>query len=277
MKVPFVKMHGAGNDFIVIDEFSGQLVAERDKPAFIAKYCRRHYGVGADGVIFVQKSASADARFVFYNPDGSRAEMCGNGIRCFAKYIYDRGLVKKQNMSVDTTAGVKNVEVFLTDGRVSSAKVDMGVPGIEFTAKEIEVSGIINKITSISMGNPHAIVFVDDVDEVDVVAVGRRLRNQNELFPRGTNVHFVQKTKDNDFRIRTYERGVEDETLACGTGICASAVAAVLDELADGSRPIVFHARGGKLVIDLKNDFANTKRVYMTGPAEEVFSGELDI
>jgi diaminopimelate epimerase len=277
MKVPFVKMHGAGNDFIVIDEFSGQLIADRDKPAVIAKYCRRHYGVGADGVIFVQKSTSADARFVFYNPDGSRAEMCGNGIRCFAKYVYDRGLVKKQNMSVDTTAGVKNVEVFLTDGRVSSAKVDMGVPGIEFTAKEIEVSGIINKITSISMGNPHAIVFVDDVDEVDVVSVGRRLRNQNELFPRGTNVHFVQKMKDNDFRIRTYERGVEDETLACGTGICASAVAAVLDELADGSRPIVFHARGGKLIIDLKNDFANTKRVYMTGPAEEVFSGELDV
>lgn len=277
MKVPFVKMHGAGNDFIVIDEFSGLLVPERDKPAFVAKYCRRHYGVGADGVIFVQKSQSADARFVFYNPDGSRAEMCGNGIRCFAKYVYDRGLVKKQNMSVDTTTGVKNVEVFLTDGRVSSARVDMGVPGIEFSAKDVEVSGLINRITSISMGNPHAVVFVDDVDEVDVVAVGRRLRNYNELFPRGTNVHFVQKTKDNDFRIRTYERGVEDETLACGTGICASAVAAVLNDLADGSKPLVFHARGGKLVIDLKNDFANTKRVYMTGPAEEVFSGEVII
>jgi len=185
LKVPFVKMHGAGNDFIVIDEYSGQLISERDKPAFVARYCRRHFGVGADGMIFVQKSPSADARFVFYNPDGSRAELCGNGIRCFAKYVYERGLVKKQNMNIETSAGMKNVEVFLSDGKVSSAKVDMGVPGIEFTAKEVEVSGLINRVTSISMGNPHAIVFVDDVDAVDVVSVGRRLRNLTELFPGG--------------------------------------------------------------------------------------------
>jgi len=116
-------------------------------------------------------------------------------------------------------------------------------------------------------------VFVDDVDAVDVISVGRRLRNLTELFPRGRNVHFVQKIRDNEFRIRTYERGVEDETLACGTGICASAVAAVLDNLADGSRPVVFHARGGKLVIELKSDFANTKRVYMTGPCGGGFLG----
>jgi len=135
LKVPFVKMHGAGNDFIVIDEYSGQLISERDKPAFVARYCRRHFGVGADGMIFVQKSPSADARFVFYNPDGSRAELCGNGIRCFAKYVYERGLVKKQNMNIETSAGMKNVEVFLSDGKVSSAKVDMGVPGIRVHSK----------------------------------------------------------------------------------------------------------------------------------------------
>jgi len=121
-------MHGAGNDFIVIDEYSGQLISERDKPAFVARYCRRHFGVGADGMIFVQKSPSADARFVFYNPDGSRAELCGNGIRCFAKYVYERGLVKKQNMNIETSAGMKNVEVFLSDGKSPPQKWTWAFP-----------------------------------------------------------------------------------------------------------------------------------------------------
>jgi len=275
MKIPFTKMQGAGNDFVIVDEFSQVWIPERDKPAFVARAARRHFGIGADGVIFVQKSEKADARFAFYNPDGSRAEMCGNGIRCFAKYLYEKDLVKKDKISVETLSGVKTVDLFLTDGIVSSVKVDMGVPAVEFLAKEIMLGGFPENVSSVGMGNPHAIVFVSDVDGIDVVSKGRKLRNYLELFPRGANVHFVQKVADNDFRIRTYERGVEDETQACGTGICASAVAAALNNLADTNKPITFHAKGGDLLIELKSDFANTKRVYMTGPAEEVYTGEI--
>jgi len=275
-KVFFTKMHGVGNDFIVVDEFDQVLVSDRDKPAFVSKYAKRHFGVGADGVIFVQKSDKADAKFTFYNPDGSKAEMCGNGIRCFAKYVYERDLVKKEKMSVETLAGVKTLDLFLEDGLVSTVKVDMGVPGVEFIGERIDINGFSGKVTSISTGNPHAIVFVEDVDKVDVPGIGRKIRNYAKLFPKGTNVHFVQKTKDNEFRIRTYERGVEEETPACGTGICASAVAASLSNLADANKPLIFHAAGGDLTIELKPDFANTKRAFMTGPAEEVFRGEIE-
>jgi len=275
MKIPFTKMQGAGNDFIVVDEWSEAQMLDRDKPAFVAKACRRHFGVGADGVIFVQKSDKADAKFSFYNPDGSRAEMCGNGIRCFAKYVYEKGLVKKENMNVETLSGVKRLDLSLTNDAVSSVKVDMGVPAVEFLSKEVVFDGMRAVVSSVGMGNPHAVIFVEEVEGLDVLGTGKKLRNNGELFPRGTNVHFVQKTGDNDFRIRTYERGVENETQACGTGICASAVAAALTSLADASRPMTFHARGGDLAIELKTDFANTKRVYMTGPAEEVFTGEI--
>ncbi len=276
-KVFFTKMHGAGNDFIVVDEFDSVVVSERDKPAFVAKYAKRHFGVGADGVFFVQKSDKADARFAFYNPDGSKAEMCGNGIRCFAKYVYERGLVKKEKMNVETLAGIKTLDLFIEDGIVSSVKVDMGVPGVEFLSEKITVDNFTGKVSSISTGNPHAIIFVEDVDKVDVYNTGRSIRNYKKMFPKGANVHFVQVMKNNEYRIRTYERGVEEETPACGTGICASAVAASLNDLADANKPLIFHAVGGDISIDLKPDFANTKRVYMTGPAAEVFSGEIEI
>ncbi|MBN2251393.1 MAG: diaminopimelate epimerase [Candidatus Altiarchaeota archaeon] len=273
MAIPFTKMHGAGNDFIVVDEFNGVLVYEDDKPVFVARYARRHLGVGADGVIFVQPSDKADAKFVFYNPDGSKAEMCGNGIRCFAKYLYERGLVVKEEMEIETFSGIKTLKLHLSDGKVDAVSVDMGVPAIEFVSKYYEINGSKYTITSISTGNPHAIIFVKDVDSVDVRARGREVRNFLEAFPNGANVHFVQKMRDNGFLIRTYERGVEDETLACGTGICASAVAASLNDLAEASKPLIFHAAGGDLTIELKLDFASVKRVFMTGPAEEVYTG----
>lgn len=277
MKIEFTKMQGAGNDFIVIDEFEKELVPEVDKPSFVARVSDRHFGVGCDGVIFIQKSEKNDAKFLFYNPDGTKAEMCGNGIRCFAKYVYEKDLAKKDKIAVETLSGVKNIELVIDDGKVKRVTVDMGMPTIEFEAKDVVIEGSMYSITSIGMGNPHAIIFVEDVDKVDVRSTGKKVRNHREEFPRGVNVHFVQRTGDNEFKIRTYERGVEDETLACGTGICASAVAAVKNKHADLNKPLVFHARGGDISIDLEVEFMNMMRVHMTGGAEEVFTGTVSL
>lgn len=282
MKIPFTKMHGTGNDFIVIDEFQKILVPERDKPKFVARISQRHFGIGSDGVIFIQKSDKYDAKFSFYNPDGTRAEMCGNGMRCFAKYLYKKGLIRKEKIQVETTAGLVVPEILLEEGRVTKVRVDMGMPRVEFIAKEVEIDGYPYKITSVNMGNPHAILFFDNIDEVDVLGMGKKVRH-HKLFPRGTNVHFVQKIGENEFKIRTYERGVEGETLACGTGICASAVATVVNNYANEKKPLTFHAKGGDLIIELeivnKNINKNIKieRVFMTGPAEEVFTGEISV
>jgi len=287
MKVEFVKMQGAGNDFVVVDEWDKQLVGEKEKPAFVEKICDRHFGVGADGVIFIQKSEKADANFVFFNPDGSRAEMCGNGIRCFAKYLNERKLVSGETISAETPAGVLSLKLDVAGGAVKSVTVSMGAPQVKrgdaqvlygdstkpLVDEVMEFDGLRYHLTAVGMGNPHAIVFEDDVDAVEVRAVGSRIRNHLEVFPNGVNVHFVEEIKENEFEIRTFERGVEDETLACGTGICASAVAAVLNERADASKPILFHARGGDITINLKSEEGEIIEVLMSGPAEEVFSG----
>jgi diaminopimelate epimerase len=203
MRVDFVKMHGAGNDFILVDEWERIVVPDKDKKAFVSRYCDRHFGVGADGAIFVQKSTSQDALFVFYNPDGSRAEMCGNGIRCFAKYVYETGLVRKQVMTVDTLAGVKTIKLKVKNNVVDSVTVDMGVSSVKFIDRVIAVDGKKYRVTSVDMGNPHATIFVDDVDKVDVGCIGRMIRNDKKIFPKGVNVHFVEKVKGSEFRIRS--------------------------------------------------------------------------
>jgi diaminopimelate epimerase len=289
MAVKFVKMHGAGNDFIVVDEWSGVAVPERSKRSFVCAISDRHFGVGSDGVIFVQKSQLADAKFHYFNPDGSLAEMCGNGIRCFAKYVYERGLAKKTSMRVETRAGVRDLTLFVRGGVVDAVRVSMGAP--QLLRKEAQVAGkpgdsMINesavidgvryRITSVGMGNPHAVLFVNDVNAIDVACIGSKIRNYLSLFPNGTNVHFVQKTGRNEFSIRTYERGVEGETLACGTGICASAVAAVLNKKADPSKTIKFNSRGGALSVELAISNGRISNIYLIGPAEKVFDGSFE-
>jgi diaminopimelate epimerase len=287
MKVEFTKMHGAGNDFVVVDEWEREIVSPKEKPATARSLCDRHHGVGADGVIFVQKSGKSDANFIFYNPDGSRAEMCGNGIRCFAKYLYERGIARKEEITAETLAGDKTLKLSVEGGVVKSVTVSMGAPQIRrgeaqvsfgdaskpMVNEEIEAGGETYRLTAVGMGNPHAILFVDGVKEADVRGDGARIRNAVDIFPKGVNVHFVEKTGTNEFAVRTFERGVEDETLACGTGICASAVAAVLNKKANAGKPIVFHARGGDIEIRLEGKGQDITEVHLTGPAEEVFKG----
>ncbi len=275
MKIPFIKMQGSGNDFILIDEFERILVPGDKKPGFVVGMCRRHFGIGADGVIFVQHSDELDARFLFYNPDGSTAEMCGNGIRCFAKYLYENTDIRKEKLDIETSAGRIVPELTVKDGVVREVRVDMGRPVVEFVDKEIEVDGNRYNITSVSMGNPHAVLFYGEIDRVDVTGIGRSIRNSTGEFPGGTNVHFVQRINDNEFRIRSYERGVEDETLACGTGISAAAVAIRLKKMTDSAQ-ILFHAKGGDLRVGMEIENGKIERVFLTGPAAEVFTGEVE-
>jgi diaminopimelate epimerase len=286
MLVKFIKMHGAGNDFLLVDEWKQEAVPEKEKPNLVARICDRHLGVGSDGVIFIQPSKKHDAKFHFFNPDGSLAEMCGNGIRCFAKFLYDSGLVHRRGMSIETLAGVKSIKLTVEDGKVNGVKVGMGAPQLKrkeaqvsgrpeemMVDEEVQLDGLRFRITAVGMGNPHAVLFTENVDEIDLVPIASRIRNFKKLFPNGINVHIVQTLGKNEFKIRTYERGVENETLACGTGICASAVAAVLNQKANPAKPIAFHAKGGILEVSLEMKGKSIKEVYLTGPAENVFEG----
>jgi diaminopimelate epimerase len=290
MEIEFTKMHGTGNDFILVDEWMQIRVPYDGKEDFVRGACTRHFGVGADGVVFIQRSDKADVNFVFYNPDGSRAEMCGNGVRCLAKYVYEHGLLTKESMDVETAAGLKHLELSVEDGVVTEVKVDMGAPQIRrgeaqvlgdpektFIRQKVMIHGFEYTITAVGMGNPHAVLFYDDIDSVNVREIGKRIRHYTNLFPNGVNVHLVQEAGDNEFRIRTYERGVEDETLACGTGICASAVAAVLNGKADPAQPILFHAKGGDVRVELEINGKIIEKVYLIGPAEEVYTGTMKL
>jgi diaminopimelate epimerase len=286
MQVQFVKMHGSSNDFILVDEWDDEVIPEVKKPDFVVAASNRHRGIGSEGVIFVQKSSRYDARFLFFNPDGQVAEMSGNGLLCFAKYVYESGHVEKTLMSVETSAGMKTVGVTLFNDRVEQTRLDMGEP--QLTRGEIGVSGnpkdtFINQavqvdggtyvVTSVGTGNPHAVLFVEDIEAAHVVELGSHIRNMKELFPHGVNVHFVEKSEKNRFSIRSFERGVEDETLACGSGVCASAVAAVLTARADPHRAFVFDTRGGELNVELVMDGDRILQVFLVGPAIEVFRG----
>ena len=278
MKLKFTKMHGAGNDFILINEFNEILIPQERKQEIVAKISDSHFGVGSDGVIFIQKSEKEDIKFSFYNPEGSIAEMCGNGIRCFARYAYEKGILRKERMNVETLAGTLVPELTIKEGIVNLVKVDMGTPKVEFLNREIEVGGNKYTISSVSMGNPHAVLSCTDVNSVDVIKTGREIRNHTTIFPRGTNVHFVEKTGRNEFKIRTYERGVENETLACGTGICASAVASALsNKVANKFGEILFHAKGGDINILLEFKEREVIKVYLLGGADYVFEGEIDV
>ncbi|PLX85466.1 MAG: diaminopimelate epimerase [Desulfuromonas sp.] len=272
----FAKMHGAGNDYVYVDGFQETV---RDPAALSRKVSDRHFGIGSDGLVLILPSSVADLRMRIFNPDGSEAEMCGNGIRCVAKYAHDHGLVAREEISVETGAGVLTVHLTVGDrGRVGRVRVDMGRPRL--TRGEIPVTGppeeqiigaelqVLDRtfhITCVSMGNPHCVIFVDNVEEFPVAKYGPPLES-NDLFPNRTNVEFVEIISPREVRQRTWERGT-GETLACGTGASAVTVAGVLNGLTE--RRILNHLPGG----DLEMEWLEDGHVLMTGPAVQVFEG----
>jgi len=274
----FTKMHGAGNDYVYVNGFEERV----DDPARAARLVSdRNFGVGSDGLILILPSEVADVRMRMFNADGSEAEMCGNGIRCVAKYAYERGLARKTQLAIETGNGVRRVEL-LTDGadKVDRVRVGMGAPKLlrgeipmggpadhQAVDFELEVGERIVRATCVSMGNPHCVVYVDDVEAFPVREVGPRIEH-HPLFPKRINVEFVQLLGPGEVRQRTWERGA-GETLACGTGASAVTVAGVLTGRTE--RKIVNHLRGG----DLELEWLEGGEVLMTGPAVEVYNGEI--
>lgn len=276
----FTKMHGAGNDYVYIDGFRVQV----DNPAELAiAVSDRHFGIGSDGLILILPSSKADLRMQMFNADGSEAEMCGNGIRCVAKYAWDHGLVDKLEISVETGAGVLTLQMSCgPDNKVDKVRVNMGQPRLSRAALPmagdpdaqalgitIEVDGQTFDAWCLSMGNPHCVIFVDDCEKFPVTDIGPRIEN-HPLFPRRTNVEFVSVLSDTELRQRTWERGA-GETLACGTGAAAVTVAAALSGRT--GRKVKNHLRGGLLELEWTEE--NT--IFLTGPAVEVFSGDLPV
>lgn len=277
----FTKMHGLGNDYIYVNGFKEKIA----NPSELAiKLSDRHFGIGSDGLIIINPSKVADFEMAMYNADGSRGEMCGNGIRCVAKYVYDYGLIDKsiRKISVETLGGIKYLDLTVLNDKVQSVRVNMGRP--ELTAPKIPVifekEKVINEkivvdgreyhMTCVSMGNPHAVVFIDDVANFDIEKIGPLFEN-NELFPKRINTEFARVIDRNTIEMRVYERG-SGETLACGTGACATAVAAILNGLADTN--VTIKLLGGDLKIKWESYDSD---VYMDGPATVVFDGEVDI
>ena len=275
----FTKMHGAGNDYVYVNCFEERV----DSPTEVAvKVSNRNFGIGSDGLILIMPSDVADVRMRMFNADGSESEMCGNGIRCVAKYAYDHGIVTKKEITAETGAGILTLQLFTNDNKVEKVKVNMGAPRL--TRAEIPMQGEAGErvvalplnilhttfqITSVSMGNPHCVIFVEDVENFQVEKYGPIIEN-HEMFPRRTNVEFVQIISRTEVRQRTWERGA-GETLACGTGASAVCVAGVLNGLTE--RRILNHLSGG----DLELEWTEAGPVFMTGPAVEVFSGEIHI
>ncbi len=265
----FYKYQGAGNDFIIMHNRRSRIL-EQKKSKLAKKLCDRRFGVGGDGLLFVEKSKLADAKMRIFNPDGSEAEMCGNGIRCLAKHVYERGIVKKRELSIETLAGIKKVRL-AESGGVAYVRAELGKPLLKALNQKIRINDRELEISILEVGVPHVVIFVDNVNAADVRSTGRAIR-YNKLFPNGTNVNFLQEVGKNVFKVRTYERGVEDETLACGTGIGAcGAVAAILGK-ADAGKQIEIRARGGTLFVELEKE---EMKIYLSGPAEFVFEGKL--
>lgn len=291
----FTKMHGCGNDYVYINGFTEKI---NNKPDFVRAVSDRHFGVGGDGAIFINPSDEADFEMEMYNADGSRAEMCGNGIRCVAKYVYDHGMTKDTNISIVSAGKVKYLNLTVEDGKMVLAEVNMGAPILAaaevpvspaLSAKsskkdDVEFEGVLGydeavilapvfvkgqeyQITCVSMGNPHAIVYMDDVANLDIEAIGPYFEN-HEIFPNRTNTEFVEIVDRSHVNMRVWERGT-GETLACGTGCCATVVACVLNGLTDNE--VTVKVLGGEIHIRWDRE---ENLVYMTGPATTVFEGE---
>jgi diaminopimelate epimerase len=275
--IKFTKMHGLGNDYVYIDAINQKIENESSLAKFVSN---RHFGIGSDGLILICKSEIADFKMRMFNSDGSEAEMCGNGIRCVGKFVYDKGLTNKTTVKIETLAGIKTLILNTKDGKVETARVDMGEPILE--AEKIPVISTENlvknleleaekrkfKFTCVSMGNPHAITIVENTKEFDVEKYGKILEI-NKAFPKKANIEFAQIIDRQNINMRVWERGA-GETLACGTGACATAVACNLNGLTD--RKVNIELLGGTLNIEW-NETDN--HVYMTGPAVTVFDGEL--
>ncbi len=294
----FTKMQGCGNDYVYINGFT-EVVEQERKPEIVRMLSDRHFGVGGDGAIFINPSDEADFEMEMYNADGSRSEMCGNGIRCVAKFVYDKGLTDKTRISVISAGQVKYLDLTVEDGEVSKVRVNMGSPilkpelvpvlpdvaaGKQNEAADMSAGGVKDKVvdapllvngqeyrmTCVSMGNPHAVIFTDHVAELDLEAMGPSFEN-HACFPNRTNTEFVEVLDRNTVFMRVWERGT-GETLACGTGCCATAVAAVLNGLSDTQ--VTVKLLGGEILIEWDRE-ANL--VYMTGPAVTVFEGEIKL
>ena len=276
--IKFTKMQGLGNDYVYMDAIHQKIENESSLAQFVSN---RHFGIGSDGLILICKSDIADFKMRMFNSDGSEAEMCGNGIRCVGKFVYDKGLTDKTTVTIETLAGIKTLELNTKDGKVETVKVDMGEPILN--PKEIpvisdeepvknlmlEAEGRKFKFTCVSMGNPHAITEVENTEKFDVEKYGKVLE-VDKAFPNKTNVEFIQIVDKNHVKMRVWERGA-GETLACGTGACATAVACYLNGKTD--RNVEVELLGGKLYIEWNEE---NNHIYMTGPAVTVFEGMLD-
>lgn len=288
MKFQFTKMQGCGNDYIYVNGFT-EKIPQEEKTELVRHISDRHFGIGGDGVIFINPSAEADFEMEMYNADGSRAEMCGNGIRCVAKYVYDKGLTDKTDISVISCGQIKYLQLFLKEGQVDTVRVNMGAPElrperIPVTVAEagtpLEQERIVNapiivqgkeyKMTCVSMGNPHAVIFLEDVTNLEIEQIGPYFEN-HKRFPKRINTEFVKVLDKKTVQMRVWERGT-GETLACGTGCCATVVACILNGLTD--EKVTVKLLGGEIEIEWDRE-ANL--VYMTGPAVTVFEGEYDV
>jgi len=273
----FWKMHGLGNDYIVIDNTS-EKIRSRNMPELAKELCQRRFSIGADGLLFACTSKEADVKMRIFNPDGTEAEMCGNGIRCLAKFCYENNIVRKKNFAVETLAGIKNVwlSTDAADMEANAVKVEVGEPSFDrkaipahgkgkFVNEELEVDGNIYKATCLSVGNPHCVIFTEDVTQIPLEQIGPKIEN-HKMFPKRVNVEFAQNISPEEIKVRVWERGV-GETLACGTGACASAVVSHI--LGKTGKNVKVNLLGGSLKVYYD------KTIFMEGPSTKVFAGEL--
>ena len=283
--IKFTKMEGLGNDYVYVDCTKQNLENASNLAKIISD---RHFGVGSDGLILIKSSKEADFRMQMFNSDGTEAEMCGNGIRCVGKYVYDKGLTDKTTLKIETLAGIKVLNLNVEDGKVKTVKVDMGEPildyklipakdgkvykskdGIKFYKVNIDIEGNLKELTCVSMGNPHGVEFSNNIDKLNIKEVGILIERDSH-FPNKVNAEFVEIIDKNNIKMRVWERGV-GETLACGTGACASVVASILNGYT--ARNVTVELLGGKLDIEWNKE---NNHVYMTGPATTVFEGEFE-
>ena len=283
MKLNFIKMHGAGNDYVYVDGMKYQIP---DESAAAKKLSDRHFSVGADGLIIIKKGTKADFEMVMYNADGSRGAMCGNGIRCVAKYLFDEGYTNNEKeFTIESMGAIKHIKVNVIDGKAVSARVDMGKPILKASDIPVNFNGekCVNQpvtfadrefnMTCVSMGNPHAVMFIDEhPSEFDLNKYGSIAEQDTSLFPDRVNAEFAKIVDRSNIEMRVYERGA-GETLACGTGACATAVSAILNGYCDNK--VTVHLLGGDLIIEWSGN--ENDSVIMTGPAEYAFTGEVEI
>ena len=273
----FTKMQGIGNDYIYVNGFEERV---ENKPELSMRLSDRHFGIGSDGMIFINPSDKADFEMEMYNADGSRGKMCGNGIRCVGKYVYDNGLTDKTEITVETLAGVKTLKLGVKNGQVETVTVNMGspefdparipvdLPGKKIVSEPLTVDGKEYLITCVSMGNPHAVIFVPETESLELEKLGPKFEH-NSIFPDRINTEFVEVLDRSHLKMRVWERG-SGETFACGTGACAVLAAAVLNDKSENTSTVIL--RGGELSIEWSRE---TNEIFMTGPAATVFTGEI--